>query len=221
MKKKNKGRKSLTAVGAVVAAGLTPGIATGTPASQPPITDVEITAADVVSINGETFDFDELFAMHQVNRDPQTQKLVYGPPPPRAQNEEEQQARIREEMRRDSIRRAEANQERVYGPPSVMGRYSPETLREMAANNKSQATSYIRDQLTLLVADLTGVKRINISPDSNLFTELNLAPERLNDLSKEIERKYGVIVTDEMLQQLNSVRRLTDFIVEVIKPIKN
>ena len=63
MKKKNKGKKSLTAVGAVVAAGLTPGIVTGAPASQPPIPDVEFTAADAVSIGGDVFDFDELFAM--------------------------------------------------------------------------------------------------------------------------------------------------------------
>ena len=67
-KNKNKARKSITAVGAVVAAGLTPGIATGTPATLPPSADVEITAADVISINGEVIDFDEMLAMQQINK---------------------------------------------------------------------------------------------------------------------------------------------------------
>ena len=80
MKKKNKGKKSLTAVGAVVAAGLTPGIVTGAPASQLPIPDVEFTAADAVSIGGDVFDFDELFAMQQVVTEQQYPKTVYGPP---------------------------------------------------------------------------------------------------------------------------------------------
>ena len=75
-KNKNKARKSITAVGAVVAAGLTPGFVTGTPAQQSPSTDIELTAADVVSINGDVFNFDELFAMHQVNRAQDRQKVV-------------------------------------------------------------------------------------------------------------------------------------------------
>ncbi len=85
MKKKNKARakKSITAVGAVVAAGLTPGIVTGTPAPESPSTDIELTAADVVSINGDVIDFDDLFAMHQVNRGQDRPKLVYGPPQPK------------------------------------------------------------------------------------------------------------------------------------------
>ena len=62
MKKRNKGKKALTAVGAVVAAGLTPGIIAATPgclSGQGP--SAGITAADVVAIDGTTYSFDELY----------------------------------------------------------------------------------------------------------------------------------------------------------------
>lgn len=62
MKKKNKGKKALTAVGAVVAAGLTPGIIAASPHQG---SNVGITAADVVAIDGTTYGFDELYAMQR------------------------------------------------------------------------------------------------------------------------------------------------------------
>ena len=70
-KKKNKGKKTLTAMGAVVAAGLTPGIvaasAAGAPVQSPTL---EITAADAVAIDGNTYSFDNLigFAEKVKNR---------------------------------------------------------------------------------------------------------------------------------------------------------
>ena len=66
LKKKNQEKKALTAVGAVVAAGLTPGfIAVSAAGSsiQSPISGV--TAAEVVAINGQAYSFDELYAMQQ------------------------------------------------------------------------------------------------------------------------------------------------------------
>lgn len=66
MKKRNKGKKALTAVGAVVAAGLTPGIIAATPGCLPgQNANVEITAADVVAIDGQVYGFDELYARQQ------------------------------------------------------------------------------------------------------------------------------------------------------------
>ena len=62
MKKKNIGKKKLTAMGAVVAAGLTPGIVTASPNQG---SNAEITAADVVAIDGNTYSFDELLAMQR------------------------------------------------------------------------------------------------------------------------------------------------------------
>lgn len=65
-KEKNKGKKTLAAVGAVVAAGLTPGFiaasATGLSNQSP---NAGITAADVVAIDGKTYSFDELYAMQR------------------------------------------------------------------------------------------------------------------------------------------------------------
>ena len=60
--KKNKGKKTLAAVGAVVAAGLTPGIMVASPSQG---SNAEITAADVVAIDGTTYSFDELYTMQR------------------------------------------------------------------------------------------------------------------------------------------------------------
>ena len=63
MKIRNKGKRTLTAVGAVIAAGLTPGFIAATPGCLPvqgPITG--ITAADAVAIDGQAYSFDELYA---------------------------------------------------------------------------------------------------------------------------------------------------------------
>ena len=200
MKKKNKGKKSLTAVGAVVAAGLTPGIVTGAPASQPPIPDVEFTAADAVSIGGDVFDFDELFAMQQVVTEQQHPKTVYGPPPPIAKDDDVRQAAIRARMREDSIRRVMEARELVYGPPSMLRMSIAEELRQIAADSKDR--------------DAT------IGPDTDLTKDLKLDFEQLQILRDEIEENYGVQISDDMLRRLNTLDRLTKFIVEVVKPIE-
>ena len=64
MKKRNKGKKALTAVSAVVAAGLTPGIIAATPGCLPGQgSSSGITAAEVVAIDGIACSFEELYAM--------------------------------------------------------------------------------------------------------------------------------------------------------------
>ena len=65
-KDKTKGNKTLAAVGAVVAAGLTPGFIAASAAGSPiQGSNAEITAADVVAIAGTTYGFDELYAMQR------------------------------------------------------------------------------------------------------------------------------------------------------------
>lgn len=61
----NKGKKSLTAVGALVAAGLTPGIVTALPSQG---SNAGLTAAEVVAIDGNAYSFDELYAIQRENR---------------------------------------------------------------------------------------------------------------------------------------------------------
>ncbi len=66
MKERNKGKKTLAAVGAVVAAGLTPGFVAASAAGLPiQGSNDGITAADVVAIDGTTYSFDELYAMQR------------------------------------------------------------------------------------------------------------------------------------------------------------
>ena len=66
MKKRNTRKKALTAVGAVVAAGLTPGvIAASAAGSSFQGSSAGTTAAEVVAIGGQAYSFDELYAMQQ------------------------------------------------------------------------------------------------------------------------------------------------------------
>ena len=234
--KKNKGRKSLTAVGAVVAAGLTPGIITGTPASLPPSSDVELTAADVVSINGEVFDFDELFAMARVSPDPQVHKTVYGPPkvygpvPPKPKDKNRQQeiedsiksekARI-EAMRLDSIRRAQEEHKLVYGPPPPRFVSSgPEDLRAAIASNKEEAWVLVKDALKDFYFRRLDREDVKFSLESHLIRDLKMDSQQLEELSQEIDDRFGVQVTEEMINQLGSLERIIDFIIAVATPIK-
>lgn len=182
MKKKNKGKKSLTAVGAVVAAGLTPGIVTGAPASQPPIPDVEFTAADAVLIGGDVFDFDELFSMQQVVTEQQYPKTV-------------------------------------YGPPSMLRMSRAEELRQIAADSKDRAIGYIQEDINYWITRKLNITDATIGPNTDLTKDLKLDSEQLQILRNEIEENYGVQISDDMFKQLNTLNRLTKFIVEVVKPI--
>lgn len=156
-KRKNKNKKSLTAMSAVVAAGLTPGIALVSAAAQQPRLDVEYTAADMVSINGEVMDFDELFDMQlgengdttqskkqqerairdSISRANKSHQKVYGPPPPNRVKKDRKRDKIDQKTRdrqiADSI--AQAYEKRtvlVYGPPT------PINIEEMKAAHDAE-----------------------------------------------------------------------------------
>ena len=215
MKKKNKGRKSITAVSAVVAAGLTPGIISGSPASQPPINDVELTAADAISIGGDIFDFDELFAMEQIRRDPRDIPKVYGPPPS-----------IHKAQRQDSINQSIAE---VYGPPPPRYLFvGPEELRSIAANDKQEAADMILEALMdycrqrpldpNVDPNVTG--HIILREDRDLVRDLMMDSMQLELLQQEIADRFEVQLTEEMLKQLGTLRRVANFIAEVVAPIK-
>ena len=215
MKKKNKGRKSITAVSAVVAAGLTPGILSGSPASQPPINDVKLTAADAISIGGDIFDFDELFAMEQIRRDPRDIPKVYGPPPS-----------IHKAQRQDSINQSIAE---VYGPPPPRYLFvGPEELRSIAANDKQEAADMILEALMdycrqrpldpNVDPNVTG--HIILREDRDLVRDLMMDSMQLELLQQEIADRFEVQLTEEMLKQLGTLRRVANFIAEVVTPIK-
>ena len=215
MKKKNKGRKTITAVSAVVAAGLTPGIISGSSASQPPINDVELTAADAISIGGDIFDFDELFAMEQIRRDPRDIPKVYGPPPS-----------IHKAQRQDYINQSIAE---VYGPPPPRYLFvGPEELRSIAANDKQEAADVILEALMdycrqrpldpNVDPNVTG--HIILREDRDLVRDLMMDSMQLELLQQEIADRFEVQLTEEMLKQLGTLRRVANFIAEVVTPIK-
>ena len=251
-KKKNQARKSITAVSAVVAAGLTPGIATGAPAPEPLNTDIKLTAADAVSINGEVYDFDDLFALNQADSIPVDQLVVlYGSSNPKKdknkkkqkdkdkkireqeiadslQREEMMQAERdryemerREAYRQDSIRRAEEARALVYGPPPPKYKFlNPEQLRDIATDDKQEATNMV---LTLLMdycyqqlPSLNVKGETPFTEDSDL--KIDAADQQM--LLEEIERRSGVQLSPEMLRQLATPRSIAKFIVEVVTPIK-
>lgn len=237
----------MTAVGAVVAAGLTPGIVTGTPSTQPPASGVELTAADAVVINGETIDFDELYAqVVSDSRDPQVVfKTVYGPPPSR--DKKKRRAEMSEQNRRDSVQQEKAQQEKaiqeamrqdsilqamdrrqhalVYGPPPPKYRgVGPAELRIIAANDKLEASDVVLEALMdycgqmPLDPNVTG--QVILSESRDLVSELMMGPTQLEMLQQEIADRFAVQLSEEMLKQLGTLRRVADFIAEVVAPIK-
>jgi hypothetical protein len=242
-KKKNQARKSITAVGAVVAAGITPGVVTGTPPPQSPSTDIEFTAADAVSINGDVFDFDELFAMNPVDQD-QTIVVVYGPPQPKQDKKKKdkdkktrdaeiadslnqerlmqaERARI-EAMRQDSIRRAMEEHKTVYGPPPPRIRtISPEELRAIASDNKEAAIDRVAVSLLDFCSQMPQFDFRNRSlEECDIIRDMKMEPDQLESLQQQIESSCGVLVTEDMLKQLGTLRRIATFVVEVATPIK-
>lgn len=224
MKKKNKGRKSITAVGTVLAAGLTPGIAAGTPATPPPSADVELTAADAISINGEVFDFDELFAMNQINRDPRDIPKVYGPPPSISEKEKAERERIRRERaRQDSIDRLRA-QKLVYGPPPPRYQYvGPDELRNIAARDQQEAIHLVVSKLLNFCSTMVFSEAIDPTVPlqrRDINRDLKMDDSQLEMLERLLDDQYGVQATKDQIKQLGTLEGIARFVVTVATPIK-
>ena len=214
MKKKNKNirKKALTAVGAVVAAGLTPGFiavsAAGATLQGP---NVEVTAAEVVAIDGQAYSFDELYAMQQVD---QSQRHK-----PASQSQSKPQSKPQQATR--------------YGVPCPPGpQIRPAAMYGVrphipAVDVKQQATvdreeiqmsvlAYLMDYCALLIdADKRGIV---ITPDSDLTRELRLTEDELKDLKAEIEARYGVEVSHhrfKLIGQLNTLYLVSEYITNI------
>lgn len=224
MKKKNKGRKSITAVGTVLAAGLTPGIASVTPATLPPSADVELTAADAVSINGEVLDFNELFAMNQINRDPRDVPKVYGPPPSISEKEKAERDRIRRERaRQDSIDRLRA-QKLVYGPPPPRYHFvGPVELRNIAARDQQEAINVVVSELRNFCSTMVFLKAKDPTVPlerRDITRDLQMDTSQLEIMERLLDDHYGVQATKDQIKQLGTLEGIARFIVIVATPIK-
>jgi hypothetical protein len=214
-KKKKKGKRTLTAVGAVVAAGLTPGfIAVSATGATLPSPNAEVTAAEVVCIDGDTFSFDELYAMQQVDRNqrhnaaqrPQSssqQATRYGVPRPQAP--------------KYAAPRPQYPPSTLYGVPRpripVVVEQSSTVDRE---DIQTGILKYLIGYCNLLIdADKRG---IIISQDSDLTRDLGMNEDDLKDLKAEIEDRYGVAVSHHrfrLIGQLNTLYLVSEYITKL------
>ena len=206
-RKNNKRKRALTTVGAVVAAGLTPGFiavsATGATLQNP---DAGVTAAEVVAIDGNTYSFDEIYAMQQVDKSqrrrpapqsrPKSQATRYGALPARPQ----------------------------YPPSTLYGVPRPKipavVIEESATVDREEIQTsiltYLMDYCNLLIdADKRG---IIITPDSDLIDDLGMNEDDLKDLKAEIEDYYGVEVSHHRFRlkgQLNTLFLVSEYITKL------
>lgn len=189
-KKKHKGKKVLTAVGAIVAAGLTPGIIAASPAQG---TNAGITAADVVVIDGKTYGYDELYDEQR---------------PVNARSPKEPQVATRYGVRPSP---------RMYGVPRpikpIVIEKQPSVDREVIQRS---VLTYLIDYCSLLIdADKRGIM---ILPDNDLTHDLGLNDDDLKELKAVIEDRYGVEVSYHRFKlngQLNTLRLVSEYIVKL------
>ena len=190
----------MTAVGAVVAAGLTPGIIAATPACMPGQNpSAVITAAEVVAIDGNAYSFDELYAMQQPTSgpsqeaDPQVAARYGVMPPPQATYYGVQHPGIRPDMPRP----------RPQQPPGP-------TPQEIALD--TIAHGLVEYCAQMLEAD---GRLAPFSLESDLTRDLGFDDYQLKDLAEEIKERYGVEVSYhrfKLVGQLNTLRLVTEYI---------
>lgn len=201
-KKKNKGKKTLTAVGAVVAASLTPGIVAATPPGLPiQSPNAAITAAEAIAINGNTYNFDELFAMQQLG-DGRSYYAATGGQPQHAT--------------------------RYGGPCKPQATYygAPRPYPKIVTVQKEKASDAFLDSIQedlieyciqLVDAD-PYTQGVLFSLDSDLTREIGMSEEQLKALKAEIEDRFGVEVSYHrfyLLNQLNTLRLISEYIFKI------
>lgn len=203
MRNKHNKKKTLTAVGAIVAAGLTPGILAATPSCMP-VQDpnLGITAAELVAINGMAYSFDELLSMQLPDngleqREPRPQPLPqhatrYGAP--------------------------------CQTPPvTSYGLAHPSRPGVMAQSDEERMKQVILQYLTEYCAQLIDAEArgIRITPDSDLARDLGMTLDDMKELSAEIKRHYGVKSSHyrfRLVGQLNTLHLISDYIYKMIAP---
>lgn len=191
-KNKNKGKKTLAAVGAVVAAGLTPGAIVASAAGMPPQSpNVEITAAQVVSIAGSTYSFDELFAMQERANGPRQEQPQhasrYGSP--------------------------QTQHTTMYGVPRPHIPKPPVEIHVSARLDTIQK-GLIEYCIQLLDAD-PYTQGVAFDLDTDLTREMEMSEDQLKQLKAFIEEHYGVEVSHHRFRlngQLNTLRLISEYI---------
>lgn len=199
-KKKNKGKKTLTTVGAVVAAGLAPGIVAATPIQG---TCAGMTAAEVVAIDGNAYGFDELYAMQKPGNGRSDGDVTRVDP---------------QVATRYGIIRPPRQQSTYYGVPRP--RPVPARPQETKIKNIEIAFDTIQLRLMEYCAQLidADIEGILISPDSDLTCDLGMSSEELKALQAEVKRRYDIELPYNrffLKGQLNTLRLITQYIVKL------
>ena len=192
---KGKGKKALTAVGAVVAAGLTPGIISATPVQAP----AGASAADAVAIDGMTYGFDELYAMQQ----PDTAEMNVDRPVTKVEVRNATKYGVRPSTM-PPIQPATH-----YGGPRPKKPAAPARVAPTLENIQLRLVAYCAD---LINADFNG---IFITLDSDLTKELGMTEDELKELKALIEERYGVEISYHrfyLKDQLNTLRHISEYI---------
>ena len=214
-KKKKKGKRTLTAVGAVVAAGLTPGFiavsATGATLQSP---NAPVTAAEVVAIDGQTYSFDELYAMQQVDR---SQRPRAAQRPKSSSQQATRYGVPRPQAPKYAAPRPQYPPSTLYG---VQRPHIPVVVEQSSTVDREEIQmgilKYLMDYCNLLIdADKRG---IIISPDSDLTHDLGMNEDDLKDLKAEIEDRYGVEVSHHrfrLIGQLNTLYLVSEYITKL------
>ena len=201
-RKRNKGKKALTAMGAVVAAGLTPGIIAATPACMPAQNpNAVITAAEVVAIDGSAYSFEELYAMQQgANRDADPQVATrYGVPPP-------------QEATYYGVRPPQ--QTVMYGVRRVQPQKPPKVMEPSAVIDTIQIALM---QYCAQLLEVDG-RFEPFSLDSDLTRNMGLDDYQLKELAAEIKERYGLEVSYHRFKlygQLNTLRLISEYIFQL------
>ena len=191
-KNKNKGKKTLAAVGAVVAAGLTPGAIVASAAGMPPQSpNVEITAAQVVAIAGSTYSFDELFAMQERANGPRQEgpqhASRYGSP--------------------------QTQHTTMYGVPRP---HIPKPPVEIHVSARLDTIQKGLIEYCILLLDTDPYTQgVAFDLDSDLTREIEMSEDQLKELKAFIEEYYGVEVSHHRFRlngQLNTLRLISEYI---------
>lgn len=191
-KEKNKGKKSLAAVSAVVAACLTPCIVGATPQCAPiPDPNIEITAAQVVAISGITYSFDELYAMQQRFDGPRSQMLSHNDP------------------QVGGTRYGGLRPQQLPVPPQ-----QPAVIIEAVEGLDTIQAGLLDYCAQLLDAD-PYTRGVIFSLDSDLTREIEMNDYQLKELKAFIEDYYGVEVSYHRFRlkgQLNTLHLISEYI---------
>ena len=201
-KDKNKGKKTLAAVSAVVVAGLTPGIisasAAGTALQAP---SAAITAAQVVAIGGDAYGFDELYAMQQSGN-----------------------ASGSEASPQHATRYGAPSSQRPH--PTYYGVQRPQgqiARPQVVAPSEDDAIymnclAYLMDFCTQLADEDPYTRGVFFTPDSDLSREIGFNESQLKALKAEIEERFGVEVSYHrflLKGQLNTLHLISEYILKL------